>query len=82
MGTHYRANTDGGSLGFLKAIWDSARWCNFVEPNEGTEGEDAAVLFFRNRNKLGLPPMNDEVAVKYNAQVAASQKILVMSQDD
>lgn len=56
MGRHYRADTEGGSLGFLQAIWKSARWCNWVEPNEGAEGENAGVLFFRNRNGLGMPP--------------------------
>ncbi|KAL5347031.1 Oleate hydroxylase fah12 [Pseudogymnoascus australis] len=59
MGRHYRADTEGGSLGFLKSIWKSARWCQWVEPNEsvlGKEGEEGGVLFFRNRNGLGVPP--------------------------
>jgi omega-6 fatty acid desaturase (delta-12 desaturase) len=57
MGKHYRADVRGGSLGFLKSLWTSARWCQWVEPNEGATGEGKGVLFFRNRNGLGLPPM-------------------------
>ncbi|KAK4505356.1 hypothetical protein PRZ48_003319 [Zasmidium cellare] len=60
MGRHYRSNTEGGSLGFIQAMWSSARWCQWVEPNEGAEGEQAKVLFFRNRNGLGLPPRKVE----------------------
>lgn len=56
MGRHYRSNTEGGSFGFLKAFWTSARWCQWVEPSEGTTGEENGVLFFRNRNGLGVPP--------------------------
>ncbi|KAI1819544.1 fatty acid desaturase-domain-containing protein [Xylaria intraflava] len=57
MGRHYRSDTKGGSLGFLAAIWRSTRWCQWVEPNEGAEGEAKGVLFFRNTNGLGLKPM-------------------------
>ncbi|KAH7112150.1 fatty acid desaturase-domain-containing protein [Dendryphion nanum] len=56
MGKHYRSDTEGGSLGFLRAIWKSARMCNWVEPSEGAEGEGKGVFFFRNRNGLGTPP--------------------------
>lgn len=56
MGRHYRADVEGGSLGFIQSLWKSARWCNWVEPNEGATGEAAGVMFFRNRNGLGLPP--------------------------
>lgn len=56
MGKHYRSNTKGGSLGFLTALWTSARWCQFVEPSAGAEGEGKGVVFFRNRNGLGIPP--------------------------
>lgn len=54
MGSHYRSDTKDGSIGFVKSLWKSARWCNWVEPMEGATGEDAGVLFFRNRNGLGL----------------------------
>lgn len=57
MGKHYRANVEGGSLGFLKSMWTSARWCQWVEPSEGAEGEGKGIFFFRNRNGLGTKPM-------------------------
>ncbi|KAG9248837.1 putative Delta(12) fatty acid desaturase [Calycina marina] len=56
MGRHYRADVEGGSLGFLQAIWKSARWCQWVEPSEGAVGEGQGVLFYRNRNGLGTAP--------------------------
>ncbi|QIX02389.1 hypothetical protein AMS68_007906 [Peltaster fructicola] len=56
MGTHYRSDVEGGSLGFLKALWTSARTCQWVEPIEGAVGENKNVYFFRNRNGRGLPP--------------------------
>ena len=56
MGQHYRAYVEGGSLGFLKALWQSARWCQWVEPNEGAQGDNANVMFYRNRNGLGVAP--------------------------
>jgi omega-6 fatty acid desaturase (delta-12 desaturase) len=57
MGVHYRSDTRGGSMGFLASMWRSARWCQWVEPSEGAEGEGKGVLFFRNRNGLGTAPM-------------------------
>ncbi|OCK80358.1 delta(12) fatty acid desaturas-like protein [Lepidopterella palustris CBS 459.81] len=57
MGKHYRADTKGGSLGFITALWKVSRWCQWVEPSEGANGEGKGVLFFRNRNRLGVPPM-------------------------
>lgn len=56
MGQHYRANTEGGILGFLRSIWVSTKHCQWVEPTEGAEGVAAQVQFFRNRNGLGVPP--------------------------
>jgi omega-6 fatty acid desaturase (delta-12 desaturase) len=47
MGRHYRADVKGGSIGFLKSMWTSARWCQWVEPSEGAIGEGKGVLFFR-----------------------------------
>jgi len=64
MGRHYRANTEGGAVGFIKAMWTSARMCNWVEPTEGAEGEGKGVLFFRNRNGLGVPPAKIPAVVK------------------
>ena len=56
MGRHYRSDTKGGATGFLKSMWTAARTCQWVEPNEGATGEEAGVMFYRNRNGLGLPP--------------------------
>ena len=57
MGRHYRSDTDGGPMGFLAAMWRSARWCNWVEPSECATGEGKGVLFYRNRNGHGVPPV-------------------------
>ncbi|KAK4247587.1 delta-12 acyl-CoA desaturase [Corynascus novoguineensis] len=56
MGQHYRADTREGPIGFIKAMWKSARMCQWVEPTEGAEGPAKGVLFFRNRNGLGTAP--------------------------
>ncbi|KAF2128785.1 hypothetical protein P153DRAFT_367128 [Dothidotthia symphoricarpi CBS 119687] len=56
MGSHYRSDVEGGSMGFIKSFWKSARMCQFVEPSEGAEGEGKGVLFFRNHNGLGVQP--------------------------
>ncbi|KAK3112127.1 hypothetical protein LTR53_011912 [Teratosphaeriaceae sp. CCFEE 6253] len=56
MGSHYRADVDGGSLGFLRAIYKSARWCQWVEANQDATGDAKNVLFYRNRNGFGMPP--------------------------
>ncbi|KAI1496828.1 fatty acid desaturase [Biscogniauxia marginata] len=57
MGRHYRSDTEGGSLGFIRALWRSARMCQWVEPSEGAKGEGKGVLFFRNSNGLGTKPL-------------------------
>ncbi|KAK0126440.1 hypothetical protein ONS95_008039 [Cadophora gregata] len=57
MGKHYRSDVRGGSLGFLKSMWTSARWCQWVEPSEGATGQGKNILFFRNRNGLGTAPL-------------------------
>ncbi|KAK2764269.1 Oleate hydroxylase fah12 [Arachnomyces sp. PD_36] len=56
MGKHYRSDVEGGSIGFLKSMWKSARMCQWVEPSEGAKGRGKGVLFFRNRNGLGTKP--------------------------
>ena len=56
MGQHYRADVEGGSIGFLKSMYKCARWCQWVEPNEGAKGDAANVMFYRNRNGFGMPP--------------------------
>lgn len=64
MGRHYRSDTKGGPLGFIKALWTSSRICQWVEPNEGTTGEAAGVLFYRNRNGIGMPPVKATESAK------------------
>jgi omega-6 fatty acid desaturase (delta-12 desaturase) len=56
MGKHYRSEAHTGPFGFLKALWTSSRMCHWVEPTEGAEGESKGVLFYRNRNGLGVAP--------------------------
>lgn len=56
MGRHYRSDTKDGPIGFIKSMYKSFRRCNWVEPNEGATGENAGVLFYRNRNGLGPKP--------------------------
>jgi omega-6 fatty acid desaturase (delta-12 desaturase) len=57
MGTHYRTEAHTGMLGFIKALWTSSRVCHWVEPSAGTTGENAGVLFYRNTNGIGVPPV-------------------------
>ncbi len=61
MGKHYRSDTAGGPIGFLKSLYRSARMCQWVEPSEGAEGEAKGVMFFRNHNGLGVPPIKISV---------------------
>ncbi|KAF1992906.1 hypothetical protein P154DRAFT_417047, partial [Amniculicola lignicola CBS 123094] len=56
IGKHYHADTEGGALGFIKAMYKSARWCQRVEPSETAEGEGRGVFFFRNKNGLSKAP--------------------------
>lgn len=60
MGHHYRSDTEGGPLGFVINLWKSTRWCQWVEPSEGAEGLGKDVVFYRNRNGLGVRPMKVE----------------------
>ncbi|KAI9836267.1 MAG: Oleate hydroxylase fah12 [Sarea resinae] len=57
MGKHYRADVEGGSIGFLRSMWKSARMCQWIEPSAEAQGEGRGVLFFRNHNGLGVPPI-------------------------
>ncbi len=57
MGVHYRADCEGGFLGFLKAMWTNSRMCHWVEASAEAKGEGKSVLFYRNRNGVGVPPM-------------------------
>jgi omega-6 fatty acid desaturase (delta-12 desaturase) len=75
MGRHFRSNTEGGPWGFIKALWTSLRWCQWVEPSECATGEGKGVLFFRNRNGLGVPPQ------KLSAPSAKSAMIVGVDSD-
>jgi omega-6 fatty acid desaturase (delta-12 desaturase) len=56
MGKHYRSDTEGGAIGFIKAMWKTARWCQWVEPSSEATGGGKNILFFRNRNGNGVKP--------------------------
>ncbi|KAG6019566.1 Oleate hydroxylase fah12 [Claviceps sp. Clav32 group G5] len=58
MGKHYRSETKDGPVGFIRALWKTARWCQWVEPSAEAEGAGKGVLFFRNRNGLGTKPIS------------------------
>lgn len=72
MGRHYRSDTKGGAIGFLKAMWRSARMCQWVEPSEGAKGEGKGVLFFRNANGFGTQPM--KMSPKKDAMVIGADE--------
>ncbi|KAL6720131.1 hypothetical protein ACLMJK_002052 [Lecanora helva] len=57
MGIHYRSDTKDGFAGFLKALYRNSRMCQWVEPAAEAKGDGQSVLFFRNRNHTGVPPM-------------------------
>ncbi|GFP57713.1 oleate hydroxylase FAH12 [Trichoderma asperellum] len=57
MGQHYRSDTKDGAIGFIRAMYRSARMCQWVEPSKDAEGAGKGVLFFRNRNGLGTKPL-------------------------
>lgn len=56
MGKHYRSDVENGSWGFIRSLWRSARWCQWVEPSDGARGEGKGIVFYRNRNGLGTAP--------------------------
>ncbi|KAJ6445172.1 oleate delta-12 desaturase [Purpureocillium lavendulum] len=58
MGKHYRSDTKDGPWGFIRAMWRSARMCQWVEPSDKAEGAGKGILFFRNTNGLGTKPMS------------------------
>lgn len=57
MGVHYRSDCEGKFFGFLKAMWKNQRICHWVEPSANAKGEGQSVLFYRNRNGAGVPPV-------------------------
>ncbi|KAI4245554.1 MAG: hypothetical protein L6R42_010152, partial [Xanthoria sp. 1 TBL-2021] len=60
LGQHYRSQTEGGAIGFIKGLWRSSRWCQWVERSEGAEGLGKDIVFYRNRNGLGVKPLQME----------------------
>ena len=80
MGQHYRSNTEGGPVGFMKALWNSSRWCQWVEPMEGADGENASVLFYRNRNGLGVAP--SKISAPAEEQVGSNKKSMMVAMED
>ena len=55
-----RTPTNDGPVGFLKSLWTSARWCQWVEASHGAEGLGKDIVFYRNRNNLGVAPLRME----------------------
>ncbi|CCX05374.1 fatty acid desaturase-domain-containing protein [Pyronema domesticum] len=82
MGRHYRSDTRGGAIGFIKALWTSARWCQWVEPSDGAEGEGKGVLFFRNRNGLGVKPLPKEKFVHREKEIENMIAVGVLKKED
>ena len=60
MGRHYLSDIKDGPAGFLKSLWTNARWCQWVEESRGAEGLGKDVVFYRNRNNLGVAPLKLE----------------------
>jgi omega-6 fatty acid desaturase / acyl-lipid omega-6 desaturase (Delta-12 desaturase) len=84
MGRHYRSDTKGGPVGFIRSMFKSMRWCQWVEPCPNVSGEKSGVLFFRNHNKLGVPPVKlqkEEVKVGKGA-TGANMTVLVGADSD
>jgi omega-6 fatty acid desaturase (delta-12 desaturase) len=59
MGKHYKSDTKDGPWGFIRALYKSARSCQWVEPSAGAKGSGKNILFFRNRNGIGPKPLNE-----------------------
>ncbi|KAI1370801.1 oleate delta-12 desaturase [Hypoxylon crocopeplum] len=56
MGSHYRAETSDGPVGFIKSLWRNVKMCRWVEPAAEAVGISRGVLFYRNRIGMGPPP--------------------------
>jgi len=70
MGRHYRADTEGGPLGFIQALYKSARMCQWVEPSAEAEGRGKGVLFFRNHHGIGVSPAKLELTLEKSGRAA------------
>lgn len=74
LGAHYRSDVDGGAIGFVRALWNNSRICQWLEAAPDARGDGKKVLFYRNRNGLGLPPAKITPAKKFSDEkVAAPQ---------
>lgn len=84
MGQHYRSDTKDGPIGFIRAMWNSSRLCNWVEPCVNVNGENKGVLFFRNRNHVGVPPLKvEKKEIKVGkGEKAAKMTVLVGTDSD
>ncbi|KAH9867660.1 Oleate hydroxylase fah12 [Plenodomus lingam] len=82
MGKHYRSDVKEGPIGFLKAIWKASRWCQWVEPSVGAQGEGKGVLFFRNSNGLGVPPAKIEPVTATKSAPAKAAKMQIGADSD
>jgi omega-6 fatty acid desaturase / acyl-lipid omega-6 desaturase (Delta-12 desaturase) len=80
MGKHYRSDVENGSWGFIRSLWRSARWCQWVEPSEGARGEGKGVVFYRNRNGLGTAP--SKLTDRYKEEVGAKRGMIVGDESD
>ncbi len=71
MGRHYREDRKDGPLGFIRSLWTNSRHCQWVEPNPGAKGEAKNVMFYRNRNGLGVAPadLSKEAVSRRNRMV-------------
>ena len=73
MGKHYRSDTRGGSVGFIKSLWNNMRMCQWVEPSKDAKGEGKGVYFFRNHNGLGTAPEKIPAPGAKNSVIVGSE---------
>ena len=81
MGEHYRADTKDGAVGFIKSMWTSMRYCQWVEPSVDAEGEGKGVLFYRNQNGLGPQAASLKAAEVKVASGSKPGKMVVVGPD-
>lgn len=58
MGRHYQSAKIEGLFDFVRTIYRNVRSCEWVEQSSGAQGEGKDIVFFRNRNGLGVKPLN------------------------
>ncbi|KAH0559501.1 Oleate hydroxylase fah12 [Trichoglossum hirsutum] len=82
MGKHYRSDTEGGPLGFLQSLWKSMRMCQWVEECESAQGPGKGVVFFRNRNGLGVPPQKMKAGEAVASGISKGAEVMVGADSD